>query len=82
MKKGQIQISLLTGIVILMGSIATPILWITNINQATAVEQVRQDGDIKQLQNNYNELKTSNELISKKVDKLLWKQGIDPTSIK
>ncbi len=81
-KTSQIQIGLMTGIIILMGSVATPILWITNINQSFAIQQTKQASDIQQLQQNYADLKADNKLISQKVDALLWRAGIDPAKIR
>ena len=81
-KRGQIQISLLTGIVVLVGSIAAPILYYTGINQTFAVQQVQQDATIKSNTDSIADLKSGQELLNKKVDRLLWKADIDPSTIK
>ena len=81
MKHGQITIGVLTGVIILISSIAAPILYITGINQTFAVQQVQQDAKIENNVQSISDLKAGQDLLGKKVDKLLWKAGIDPTSI-
>lgn len=81
-RNSQIQISLAVGIMAAIAYIVAPVLWITSTNQSTAVEQSQQNSDIKQLQQNYTELKTSNDRLNKAMDKLLFKAGIDPSTVK
>lgn len=78
MTKGQIQIGLLLSGFALLASIAAPILYVGNIKETNAV----QDNKLTTLEANYKEIKDDNKSINKKIDALLWKQGINPENIK
>lgn len=79
---GQIQISLAVGVLASIAYIVTPVLWVSGTNQTFAIQQTKQDAEIQTLQQNYQDLKLSTDRLNKAMDKLLFRAGIDPTTIK
>ena len=85
MKKGQIQIGLLVSGFALLASIAAPILWVSDIKETNAVQENRlanSEKKFEEIKTEIKEIRSENKLLNDKIDALLWRQGIDPKTIK
>ena len=76
--KGQINLSLLTGIAAFIAAIAAPIIWVGDIKQVNAV----QDNRLGTVETNYMRLEGKLDMQSEKINALLVKQGINPDKLK
>lgn len=74
--KGQIAITTLLSVTSFVGSIAVPILWVTNSKQAEAVQNAVQDAKIGALEENFKTLKADTEYIRRSVEEQNRRQGI------
>lgn len=75
---GQITVSTLYGVIILIGAIAAPVIYITEIKADLAKADSTMTTDIARDQTNINNLKEQLDRMNDKLDALLMKQGLNP----
>lgn len=76
--RGQIQIGAVGVVVGLIASVGAPFLWAGDIKAKDAVQDVK----ILTLEETTKETKDNIKEVNKKIDALLWKNGINPEKIK
>lgn len=70
--KGQVQISAVTGVVIMFGAIGAPFLYVGGINATNATQDVK----IATVQTDISEIKNNVEYIRRTLEAMSVKQGI------
>ena len=78
MNKGQLQIGLLAGVMGLIASIGVPFVWGGKIQSKNDVQDVK----IETLETTTAETRQDIKELNKKIDALLWKEGINPEKLK
>lgn len=75
--RGQIAVASLLSISALVGSVAAPILWLSQLKEVNAVQDVK----IANIQAEQTRIEDEYTQLNNKIDALLIRNGIDPERI-